>query len=113
MGKLVISLAALMAVLAASGHAMAADEHMLAWDNFALRVLNVIIFIGIIWYAAGALIRKFFVGHREAVAREMAELERLKKERPPNIWPMWSIVWQAWSRNAKSCLLMAVPRRRA
>lgn len=79
-GKLVISLAALMAVLAASGHAMAADEHMLAWDNFALRVLNVIIFIGIIWYAAGALIRKFFVGHREAVAREMAELERLKKE---------------------------------
>lgn len=80
MRKMVISLAALAAVLAASGHALAADEHILAWDNFALRVLNVIIFIGIIWYAAGALIKKFFVGHREAVAREVAELERLKKE---------------------------------
>ena len=80
MRKLVLSLAAFMAVLAASGHAMAADEHVLAWDNFALRVLNVIIFIGIIWYAAGALIKKFFIGHREAIAHESAELERLKKE---------------------------------
>ena len=80
MRKLVISLAALMAALAASGHAMAADEHVLAWDNFALRVLNVIIFIGIIWYAAGALIKKFFIGRREAIAHEVAELERLKKE---------------------------------
>ena len=80
MRKLVLSLAAFMAVLAASGHAMAADEHVLAWDNCALRVLNVIIFIGIIWYGAGALIKKFFIGHREAIAHESAELERLKKE---------------------------------
>lgn len=80
MRKLVVSLAAFPVVLAASAHAMAADEHVLAWDNFALRVLNVIIFISIIWYAAGALIKKFFTGRREAIAHEVAELERLKKE---------------------------------
>ena len=80
MQKFVISLAALMVLLSVSGQALAAEEHVLAWDNFALRVLNVIIFIGIIWYAVGALIWKFFVGHKETVASELAELERLKNE---------------------------------
>lgn len=37
-------------------------------------------FYRVIWYAAGALIRKFFVGHKETVVSELAELERLKNE---------------------------------
>ena len=80
MRKLVITLAAIGALFAASGYACAAEEEYLAWDNFALRTMNIILFIGLIWWAAGTLIKKFFVGHREKVAREIAELERLKRE---------------------------------
>lgn len=62
----------------AAGHG--AEGEPLAWGNFALRMVNVLIFIGIIWYAAGGLIRKFFVGRRASIVQEMDDLDRLKKE---------------------------------
>lgn len=55
-------------------------EHGLAWGNFTLRLVNIFIVLGIIWYAAGGLLKKFFVGRRAAIVAEMEELGRLKKE---------------------------------
>jgi len=50
------------------------------WGNLALRVLTAIIFVGIIWKAAGSKLKNFFVGRRTSIIQEMDELDRLKKE---------------------------------
>lgn len=63
----------------ASANAGVEDEG-LPWGNFLLRVVNILIFLGIIWYAAGKIIKKFFVGRRASIVTEMEELDRLKKE---------------------------------
>ena len=67
-------------VLAAAGTAAASEGEGLPWGNFALRLLNIIVFLGIIWYAAGGLIKKYFVGRRASIIKEMEDLDRLKKE---------------------------------
>ena len=56
------------------------EHEGLPWGNFALRLVNILIFLGIIWYAAGGLIKKYFVGRRASIITEMEELDRLKKE---------------------------------
>lgn len=63
----------------ASANAGVEDEG-LPWGNFLLRVVNILIFLGIIWYATGKIIKKFFVGRRASIVTEMEELDRLKKE---------------------------------
>jgi F-type H+-transporting ATPase subunit b len=78
LGKL---LAACLFVAAATAPALASgEEHSLPWGDFALRVLNLVVVAGILWYAAGAMIKKYFFGRRERIVREMADLENLRRE---------------------------------
>lgn len=63
----------------ASANAGVEDEG-LPWGNFLLRLVNILIFLGIIWYGAGKIIKKFFVGRRASIVTEMEALDRLKKE---------------------------------
>ncbi len=67
-------------VLISCQTASASDGHSLPWGDFLLRVINAAIFVGIIWYAAGKLIKKFFTGRREEIVREMDDLARRKQE---------------------------------
>ncbi len=60
--------------------ASASDGHSLPWGDFLLRVINAAIFVGIIWYAAGKLIKKFFTGRREEIVQEMDDLAKRKQE---------------------------------
>ncbi len=62
-----------------AGVAYAADGE-LPWGNFSLRMLNVAIFIGIIWYVAGKGIKSFLKGHRESAVSALEDAKRLKKE---------------------------------
>lgn len=76
-------LMACLLVLAYAGVALASpgtEEEGLPWGNFLLRLANILIFLGIIWYAGGKIIRKFFVGRRASIVTEMEDLDRLKKE---------------------------------
>ncbi len=77
--KLIYSSAVCILLLAAAAPAWAGEEHGLPWGDFLLRVINFAIFAGIIWYAAGKLIKKFFVGRREEIVQEMDELRERKK----------------------------------
>ncbi len=60
--------------------AYAGEGHSLPWGDFLLRVINAAIFVGIIWYAAGKLIKKFFTGRREEIVQEMDDVARRKQE---------------------------------
>ncbi len=67
-------------LLALAQTALASEGHGIPWGDFFLRLLNFAIFIGIIWYAAGKLIKRFFRERREGVVREMEELDRKRKD---------------------------------
>ena len=45
------------------------------WGDFGWRVLNFIIFAGILWYFVGGLARKFFSGRRARISQELQDLE--------------------------------------
>lgn len=57
-----------------------AAEGVLPWENLFLRLFNAIIFVGIIWYAGGKIIKKFFVDYRANVVRKIDEAETLKAD---------------------------------
>ena len=66
-------------VLVSCQIASASDGHSLPWGDFLLRVINAAIFVGIIWYAAGKIIKKFFTGRREEIVQEMDDLAKRKE----------------------------------
>ena len=72
-------------VLATCQIACASDGHSLPWGDFLLRVINGAIFVGIIWYEASKIIRKFFTDRREGIVREMDDLARRKAEAEANL----------------------------
>ena len=80
MQKLYGMTAACALVLITCQIASASEGHSLPWGDFLLRVINAAIFVGIIWYAAGKLIKKFFTGRREEIVQEMDDLARRKQE---------------------------------
>lgn len=80
MKHLKISAFALLVTLIATS-AYAADPHAgLPWGNFALRLLNAAVFIGIIWYFAGKGIKKFFAEYKVNAQRQLDEASELKAE---------------------------------
>ena len=71
---------ALALVVISFQNAYASGGEHIPWGDFLLRVLNAAIFLGIIWYVAGKLIKKFFVDRRAGIVREMDELALRKEE---------------------------------
>lgn len=82
------SAAAFGLVLVSSGTALAAEGGGGAhadWGNFALRAANFVIFIGIIYWAAGKKIVGFFSSRRKGIEQELNDLERRKAEAARNL----------------------------
>ena len=50
------------------------------WGDFGWRVLNFIIFAGILWYFVGGLARKFFSGRRARISQDLQDLEARRAE---------------------------------
>ena len=46
------------------------------WGDFGWRVLNFIIFAGILWYFVGGLARKFFSGRRARISQDLQDVEK-------------------------------------
>lgn len=61
-------------------HASGDSGHGPDWGNFALRIVNFIIFIGIIWKVAGKKIVGFFCGRRQSIEQELGDLETRRSE---------------------------------
>ncbi|MDR2850913.1 MAG: ATP synthase F0 subunit B [Desulfovibrio sp.] len=61
--------------------ALAEDGHEAPrWDDFAWRILNIIIFVGILWYFAGKLAVNFFRGRRRTISDTLANLEQRRAD---------------------------------
>jgi F-type H+-transporting ATPase subunit b len=50
------------------------------WWDFFWRCLNLVIFLGLIWYFAGGKIRDFFANRKEQIGREIENMENRKAE---------------------------------
>ncbi len=50
------------------------------WKDFLWRILNVIIFLGIIYFLFGQRIKQFFSGRREQIRTEIENIETRKAE---------------------------------
>ena len=58
------------------------------WGDFGWRVLNFIIFAGILWYFVGGLARKFFSGRRARISQDLQDLEARRAE-ARSAWMKW------------------------
>lgn len=80
MGKLKIIVLAAAVCLLWAGWAQASEGHEPRWGDFAWRILNLIIFCGILWYFTGGLIKRFFHNRKQNIQDTLNELESRKEE---------------------------------
>lgn len=88
MNRLFYSLLILLVCLAMADLAYASDGHEPRWGDFGWRVLNLIIFCGILWYFTGNLIKRFFINRRKTIEDTLSELENRKIESKKNLEEM-------------------------
>ncbi len=65
-------------VLITATDALAAGSGPEAWKDFGWRVLNLVLFLGIVYKLAGKRIKEFFSGRKESIRNELQELEDRK-----------------------------------
>jgi len=63
-----------MLVMLMASTAFAAEGEM-RWGDFAWRVLNLVVFVAILWKFAGKIIMNFLNGRREGIRQELDDLE--------------------------------------
>lgn len=66
-------------VLLSDSAAWAAEAHGPRWDDFAWRVLNFVLFAGILWYFIGGKAKQFFRNRREGISSELDSLDARRK----------------------------------
>ncbi len=78
MKRFTISFAAALLVTALCGVALASGGeggHEIPWGNYAFRLVNFALFIGIIWWAAGKKIAALFTGRQQQIKKDLDDLE--------------------------------------
>lgn len=68
----------LLATVAYAAHG-GEGEHSIPWGNFALRVLNLALFIGILYKFAGSKIAGLFKGRQAGIKHELDDLQTRKE----------------------------------
>ena len=71
----VLPLALAVAVIATEAAAAEAGHAAPRWGDFGWRVLNFVIFAGILWYFVGGLAKKFFKGRRQMIRETLDDME--------------------------------------
>lgn len=72
---LILPLALAIAAVAAQAAAAEAAHEAPRWGDLAWRVLNLVIFAGILWYFMGGLAKRFFKGRRQLIRQSLDDLE--------------------------------------
>ena len=68
-------------LLAGAAEVMASEGHEAPrWGDFAWRVVNLILFVGILWYFVGGLTKRFLRGRRQTIKDTLDELEKRREE---------------------------------
>lgn len=70
----------LLFLLAYAVPVFASEGHEPRWGDFAWRVVNLILFCGILWYFTGNLIKRFFHNRKETIKTTLADLEARRKD---------------------------------
>ncbi len=65
---------ALAAVLLLAAPAAASEGHALPWSDFAWRIVNLIVFVAILWHFIGKIVLNFFRGRRKKIKDGINEL---------------------------------------
>ena len=78
--KLGICVFAILMLGAGTAYAAADGEHHESWLNLFLRIINLALFVGAIWFFFGKKIKGAFVGRSEGIATEIASVEERKAE---------------------------------
>lgn len=78
MNRIKLSCIALGVLLLTTGTAHASEGGGYLWGNFFFRILNLALFIGVIWYFFGAKIKGFFTDRSKGIANEISGLEQKK-----------------------------------
>ena len=76
---------ALLLLLAWAEPALANEGHEPRWGDFAWRVLNLILFCGILWYFTGNLIKRFFRTRKQTIQDTMTDLEKRREDARANL----------------------------
>ena len=71
-GKSVLVACALVVLTAGTAFA---SEGELRWGDFGWRVLNIVIFLAILWKFSGKLITNYLSGRREGIRKELDDLD--------------------------------------
>lgn len=59
---------------------LASDGHEPRWGDFAWRIVNLVLFCGILWYFTGNLLKRFFRERKQTIKDTLDELEARRKE---------------------------------
>lgn len=78
MNMLLRLLAPLGFVLLCASAALASDAQGPNWMDFIYRIINFVLFVGIIWYLAGKKIKDFFKTRRYTIENDIADLNARK-----------------------------------
>ena len=74
-------LALLLALCVAAADVFAAEaHHEPRWGDFGWRVLNFVLFVGILWHFAGKRVRDFFTGRRQGIKDTLEGLEERRRD---------------------------------
>ena len=70
-----------LAVLAGAAEALASEGHEAPrWGDFTWRVVNLVLFVGILWYFVGGLTKRFLKGRQQTIKDTLDELEKRREE---------------------------------
>ena len=56
----------------------AESSNLAAWKDFGWRVLNFVLFVGVVYKLVGKKVKEFFSGRRQQIGAELEELEKRK-----------------------------------
>lgn len=76
---------ALMLVTVWADPSLASEAHEPRWGDFAWRVLNLILFCGILWYFTGNLIKRFFRVRKQTIQDTLTDLEKRREDAKANL----------------------------
>lgn len=72
--------------LLAADPAMASEEgHALPWGDFAWRVVNIVIFVAILWHFTGKLCVNFFRGRKQGIKDGIDDLTARREKAQENL----------------------------
>ncbi|MCT4535980.1 MAG: ATP synthase F0 subunit B [Halodesulfovibrio sp.] len=77
--RTIVGASALLLLMATTAFAQT-EGHGLPWDNFAYRVITLVVVLGVIWYAGGSKIKAFFNGRASGIEEELISLETRKAD---------------------------------